>query len=192
MSILTVGYARVSSDEQNLSLQLDALRSRGCEPIYSDVASGKNTVRPELAACLKALREGDTLVVWRLDRLGRSLGELVGILNDLARRGVGFESLTEKLETSSASGKLFFHMTAAFTEYERNIIRERTKAGLASARARGRTGGRPPKISDKAATEMLALHDSRQFSVRQICDRYQITPPTFYSHIKAIEQRKAA
>lgn len=189
MGNLTIGYARVSTDEQNLDLQRDALHKKGCSSIFQDVASGKNAARPELMQCLRILREGDTFVVWRLDRLGRSLADLVQILNDLAARGVIFESLTERIETGSAMGKLFFHLTAAFAEYERNIMRERTQAGLAAARARGRTGGRPAKVSEKASAEMLALHASQQFSIRQICDRYQISPPTFYRHLEAAKGR---
>ena len=189
MSNLTIGYARVSTDDQNLDFQLDALRAKGCRQIFSDVVSGKNSERPELEKCLQTLRAGDTFVVWRLDRLGRSLGDLVQHLNDLAARNVTFESLTERIETGSSVGKLFFHITASFAEYERNLNKERTMAGLAAARARGRIGGRPAKVTKKAAAEMLALHNSQQFSVKQICDRYEITPPTFYRHLEAAKGR---
>lgn len=133
-----IGYARVSTDDQNLDLQLDGLHRAGIadDHLYSDTASGKDAERKELTACLKALRKGDTLVVWRLDRLGRSLPDLVRIVGALEQKGVSFESLTEKIETGSAAGKLVFHVFAALAEFERNLIRERTQAGLAAARAR--------------------------------------------------------
>lgn len=132
-----IGYARVSMDNQHLDLQRDALTQAGCSVIYEEAASGKNTARPELEQCSKALRSGDTLVVWRLDRLGRSLPDLVKIVAELERRGVHFESLTERIETGSAAGKLQFHVFAALAEFGRALIRERTQAGLAAARARG-------------------------------------------------------
>lgn len=145
-----IGYARVSTDDQNLHLQRDALAAAGCEIIYEDKASGKNAARPELDNCLKALRPGDTLVVWRLDRLGRSLADLVNVVTHLVdERRVGFLSLQEQIETNSASGKLVFHVFAALAEFERNLISERTKAGLEAARARGRLGGRKPKLQKK-------------------------------------------
>ena len=125
-----IGYARVSTDDQNLDLQRDALQKTGCALIYEEAASGKSADRPELEQCRKALRAGDTLVVWRLDRLGRSLPDLVQIVADLEQRGIALESLTEKIETSSAAGKLVFHVFAALAEFERNLIRERTQALL--------------------------------------------------------------
>src|SRR5690625_2686677 len=126
----TIGYARVSTDDQDLSLQLDALEKAKCDLIYKDKTSGKNRQREELEQCLKALRSGDTLIVWRLDRLGRSLSDLVKIITELESKDIGLESLTEKIETHSATGKLMFHVFAALAEFERNIIRERTQAGL--------------------------------------------------------------
>ena len=137
-----IGYARVSTDDRNLDLQKDALNKAGCQVIYEEAASGKNSERPELDQCLKALRSGDTLVVWRLDCLGRSLRDLVQIVGDLEKREIAFESLMEKIETGSAAGRLVFHVFAALAEFERNLIRERTRAGLAAARARGRKGGK--------------------------------------------------
>ncbi|MDL2226633.1 recombinase family protein [Deltaproteobacteria bacterium OttesenSCG-928-M10] len=154
---LRVGYARVSTDDQNLALQQDALGAAGCRSIYEENASGKSAARPELEACLKALRPGDTLVVWRLDRLGRSLGDLVATVTGLDERGVGFESLTEKIDTNSAAGRLIFHVFAALAEFERNLIRERTVAGLAAARARGRIGGRKPKVDSKMEKKIKAM-----------------------------------
>jgi len=177
-----IGYARVSTDDQHLHLQHDALRKVGIEGerLYSDTASGKDDARKELAACLKALREGDTLVVWRLDRLGRSLSDLVRIVSELESKGVAFESLTEKIETGSAAGKLIFHVFAALAEFERNLIRERTKAGLAAARARGRNGGRKPKLSSTQIQEIQTLMATPSIAVRQIAERYQVSRTTLY------------
>jgi len=148
-----IGYARVSTDDQNLNLQRDALTRSGCSTIYEETASGKSSQRPELEHCRKAVRSGDTLVVWRLDRLGRSLSDLVKIIGELEHDGVTFESLTEKIETGSASGKLQFHVFAALAEFERNLTRERTHAGLAAARARGRVGGGANQNSPKNKSE---------------------------------------
>lgn len=156
-----IGYARVSTDDQELALQLDALSGTGCLSIYQEKASGKDTERPELIQCLKALRSGDTLVVWRMDRLGRSLSDLVKTISDLEARGVGFESLTEKIETSSATGKLMFHVFAAMAEFERNLIRERTQAGLAAARARGRVGGRKHKLDEQQKKKLRRFYVTR-------------------------------
>lgn len=141
-----LGYARVSTDDQRLDLQRDALTRAGCADIYEEKVSGKSADRPALDYCLRALSAGDTLVVWRLDRLGRSLPDLVRIVGELEQRGVGFESVTERIETGSATGKLTFHLFSALAEFERNLIRERTQAGLAAARARGRKGGRKPAL----------------------------------------------
>ena len=127
-----IGYARVSTDDQNLDMQRDALTAAGCSVIYEETASGKGAARPELEQCRKALRPGDTLIVWRLDRLGRSLPDLVQIVAELEQKGIGFESITERIETGSAAGKLVFHVFAALAEFERNLIRERTNAGLCS------------------------------------------------------------
>jgi len=179
---LRFGYARVSTDDQEMALQLDALAKVGCSRVYSEkVSSGK--VRPQLEECLRTLRAGDVLTVWRLDRLGRSMSELVAIVNDLAARGVVFESLTEHIDTSSATGKFTFHLFSALAEFERNNIRERTRAGLAAARARGRIGGRPEKVAPKDKREMKALYESQEVSVTDICSRYQISRSTFYRNV---------
>jgi DNA invertase Pin-like site-specific DNA recombinase len=163
-----IGYARVSTDDQHLDLQRDALQQAGCSVIYEEAASGKSAARPELEQCRKALRAGDTLVVWRLDRLGRSLHDLVQRAAELEQRGVHFESLTEKIETGSASGKLQFHVFAALAEFERGLIRERTQAGLAAARARGRAGGRKPKLDDQQVREIKALLRDPDMALLQI------------------------
>jgi DNA invertase Pin-like site-specific DNA recombinase len=177
-----IGYARVSTDDQNLSLQIDALKKAGCNLIYEEKASGKNTSRVELEHCLKALRPDDTLVVWRLDRLGRSLQDLVKIVNELKQAGIGFESITEKIDTTSASGTLTFHVFAALSEFERNLIRERTHAGLAAARARGRSGGRKPKLDSKQIKEIKALLRDSSIPVSDIAKRYGISRTTLYKY----------
>lgn len=177
-----IGYARVSTDDQNLDLQLDALHKAGIadDRLYSDTASGKDAERKELAACLKALREGDTLVVWRLDRLGRSLPDLVRIIGDLEQKGVSFESLTERIETGSAAGKLVFHVFAALAEFERNLIRERTRAGLLAARARGRAGGRKPKLSDTQIKEINEMVAAQKLPIGRIAELYGVSRTTIY------------
>src|SRR5919201_955449 len=140
---MNIGYARVSTQDQTLDLQKDALTKAGCERLFSDTASGASTERKGLEQALGQLREGDTLVVWRLDRLGRSLPHLIETVTALEQRGIGFRSLTESIDTTTSGGKLIFHIFGALAEFERNLIRERTLAGLAAARARGRSGGRP-------------------------------------------------
>jgi DNA invertase Pin-like site-specific DNA recombinase len=140
---MDIGYARVSTGEQTLALQLDALAQAGCGKVFTETASGATADRPALGQALAYLREGDTLVVWRLDRLGRSLPHLIETVAALRERGVGFRSLTEQVDTTTPGGKLVFHVFGALAEFERDLIRERTHAGLAAARARGRTGGRP-------------------------------------------------
>ncbi len=184
-----IGYARISTDDQHLDLQRDALTQAECGVIYEEAASGKNTARPELEQCRKALRAGDTLVVWRLDRLGRSLPDLVQIVSELEQRGVGFESLTEKIETGSASGKLVFHVFAALAEFERGLIRERTQAGLAAARARGRAGGRKPKLDDQQVREIRALLRDPGMQVADVARRYGVSRTTLYKHVGVVTPR---
>lgn len=181
-----IGYARISIDDQHLDLQRDALTHAECSVIYEEAASGKNTARPELEQCRKALRAGDTLVVWRLDRLGRSLPDLVQIVSELEQRGVGFESLTEKIETGSASGKLVFHVFAALAEFERGLIRERTQTGLAAARARGRAGGRKPKLDDQQVREIRALLRDPGMQVADVARRYGVSRTTLYKHVGVV------
>ena len=185
-----IGYARVSTDDQHLDLQRDALQQAGCGVIYEEAVSGKSTARPELEECRKALRAGDTLVVWRLDRLGRSLPDLVQIVSDLEQRGVGFESLTERIETGSAAGKLIFHVFAALAEFERGLIRERTQAGLAAARARGRSGGRKPKLGEKQVREIKALLRDPDIQVSEVARRYGVSRTTLYKYAGVIKPRE--
>lgn len=180
-----IGYARISTDDQNLDLQRDALHKAECDLVYEERGSGKNADRPELIQCLKALRAGDTLVVWRLDRLGRSLSDLVQIITELEQRQISFESVTEKIETGSATGKLIFHVFAALSEFERNLIRERTAAGLKAARARGRTGGRPRALSDKQVREIRLLLSDPEIRVQDVASRYRVSRTTIYKYLNA-------
>jgi DNA invertase Pin-like site-specific DNA recombinase len=182
-----IGYARVSTDDQNLDLQRDALTRSGCITIYEETASGKSSSRIELEQCRKALRSGDTLVVWRLDRLGRSLSDLVKIISELERDGITFESLGEKIDTGSASGKLQFHVFAALAEFERNLIRERTLAGLSAARARGRVGGRKPKLSEKQIREIKSLLSDPAARVKDIAERYGVSRATLYKRVGVVQ-----
>ncbi len=179
-----IGYARVSTDDQNLDLQRDALRKTGCSVIYEETASGKNTERPELEHCRKALRPGDTLVVWRLDRLGRSLPDLVGIISELEAEGICFQSISERIETNSAAGKLIFHVFAALAEFERNLIREQTKAGLTAARARGRVGGRKPALNEKQIREIRQLAKDPEIEISAVAKRYNVSRATLYKYLK--------
>lgn len=172
---MRIGYARVSTDDQTLDLQRDPLKRAKCAQIYEEHASGKTTTRPELDACLKSLRKGDTLVVWRLDRLGRSLGDLIHLTTELRSRGVDFESLTERIETGSSAGKLIFHVFASLAEFEHNLIRERTMAGLRAARARGRNGGRPRKLRTKDIQAIKAPMTAGELPVQDIADRFGVS-----------------
>lgn len=185
-----IGYVRVSTDDQHLDLQRDALQQAGCGVIYEEAASGKNTARPEFEQCRKALRAGDTLVVWRLDRLGRSLPDLVRIVAELEKFGVGLESLTEKIETGSAAGKLVFHVFAALAEFERGLIRERTQAGLIAARARGRAGGRKPKLDDQQVREIKALLRDPDMRVAEVARRYDVSRTTLYKYVGIVTPRQ--
>ena len=180
-----LGYARVSTEDQNLDLQRDALTHAGCRQIYEEKASGKGANRPELDHVLADLRPGDTLVVWRLDRLGRNLADLVRIVSELRGKGVGFESLTERIDTITATGELVFHLFASLAQFERNLIRERTRAGLASARARGRKGGRPPKLGPKELREIKVLLRDPDVTVSSVAKRYGVSRVTLYAHLNA-------
>lgn len=184
---MRIGYARVSTKDQNLTLQIDALKGAGCEKVFREVASGSKTARPVLDDLLSRLREGDVLVIWKLDRLGRSLEHLVTLANELMERDVGLISLNDPIDTTTPQGRLVFNIFAALAEFERDLIRERTQAGLRAARARGRKGGRPPGLSKEAkATAMAAetLYKEGQLTVRAICDQLGISKPTLYSYLR--------
>lgn len=179
---MLVGYARVSTGDQNLDLQEDALKKAGCGRLFTDTASGAQTDRPGLKEALDFIRPGDTLVVWKLDRLGRSLKHLIETVQALAAREIGFKSLQESIDTTTSGGKLIFHIFAALAEFERDIIRERTQAGLLAARARGRKGGRPRALTDKKAAMALALRQDPTRSVQDICETLGISRATFYRY----------
>lgn len=185
--MMQIGYARVSTADQTLALQKDALTAAKCTPIYTDTMSGTRDRRPGLEQALSHLRTGDTLVVWRLDRLGRSLKHLIDTIQDLEQRGVGFKSLTENIDTTTPGGKLIFHIFGSLAEFERALIVERTQAGLAAARARGRNGGRP-KGSVRYDAKKLALaqqlYAEHTHSVADICKTLGIARTTFYRALK--------
>jgi len=181
---MLIGYARVSTLDQHLHLQEDALQAAGCEKLYRDTASGAKTERPGLEKALEDLRSGDTLVVWKLDRLGRSLKHLVETVQALGEKGIGFRSLQESIDTTTSGGKLVFHLFAALAEFERDIIRERTQAGLAAARARGRKGGRPRGMDEKKRQRALKLRADPTLSIGEICQMLQISRATFYNYTR--------
>ena len=181
---MRIGYARVSTLEQNLDLQKDALKKAGCGKIFEDVISGKMEHRNGLERVREHLRKGDVLVVWRLDRLGRSIKHLIELMTELENEGIGFQSITEAIDSTSPGGKLVFHIFAALAEFERNLIRERTKAGLAAARARGRKGGRPKRLDIQQQNMAVDLYEQKRNTVDEICRTVGISKPTLYSYIK--------
>lgn len=182
---MLIGYARVSTDDQNLNLQRDALNHCGCTQIFEDQLSGAKAGRPGLQKALHYMRDGDTLVVWRLDRLSRSLKDLIEMVATLEAKGIGLKSLQEAIDTSSSSGKLIFHIFGALAEFERNLIRERTQAGLQAARARGRKGGRPKSLSAEKRALAVRLYQEKNHTVDQICQIMGISKPTLYKYIEA-------
>ena len=189
-----IGYARVSTAEQDLGLQLAALRSVGCRDphIFCDTASGARTARPGLEACVHALVPGDTLVVWRLDRLGRSMTHLVTLIQALLQRHVSFRSLSDgAIDTTTASGELVFHIFSALAQFERRLIQERTQAGLAVARARGKKGGRTPRRAEEPRVRMAyTMYVDQRLTVRDICRVLRISQATFYRYV-ALGRRAA-
>lgn len=180
---MLVGYARVSTQDQDPALQLDALKAAGCEKVFTEKASGAQRERPQLQAALDYMREGDTLVIWKLDRLARSLKQLIETVEGLAARGIGLRSLTEAIDTTTSGGKLIFHIFGALAEFERGVIRERTRAGLEAARARGRTGGRPPALSSDDLAAAKALLRDPDITVEQVARRLGVVPSTLYRHL---------
>jgi DNA invertase Pin-like site-specific DNA recombinase len=180
-----IGYARVSTQEQSPRLQLDALQAAGCGRVFVEKASGAQRDRPELRAALGYMRDGagDVLVVWKLDRLARSLKQLIETVEDLERRGVGLRSLTEAIDTTTAGGRLVFQVFGALAEFERQVIRERTVGGLAAARARGKKGGRPPALVAKDLAAARALLHDPGITVEEVARRLQVAPATLYRHL---------
>src|SRR5712691_6418776 len=181
---MLIGYARVSTSDQTLNLQRDALEHIGCSKIFKDIISGAKAERKGLEDAKNYVREGDTLVVWRLDRLGRSLKHLIETITNLNNRKIGFKSLTENIDTTTSGGKLIFHIFGALAEFERDIIRERTMAGLQAARARGRVGGRPKAMNPKKASIAQALYNDQNNSIADICKTLNISRATLYRYIQ--------
>jgi DNA invertase Pin-like site-specific DNA recombinase len=182
---MLIGYARVSTADQTLDLQKDALRQAGCDKIFTDTASGAKAERIGLDEALNYVRTGDSLVVWKLDRLGRSLPHLIETITGLNNRGIGFKSITESIDTTTSGGKLVFHIFGALAEFERDIIRERTQAGLSAARARGRRGGRPKSLTPKKAQMAEALYKDKNNTIDEICKTLNISRATLYRYTKA-------
>ena len=181
------GYARVSTGDQNIDLQIDQLQEAGCEKIFQEIASGAKTERQELARLLEHVREGDVIVIWKLDRLGRSLKHLVELVSQLTERGIGLKSLNDPIDTTSSQGKLIFNIFASLAEFERDLIVERTQAGLKAARARGRNGGRPKGLSMDAKLKAMAaetLYKEGKLSVNEIASNLGISKTTLYSYLR--------
>ena len=175
---MIIGYARVSTQDQNPQLQLDALNGAACAQVFNETATGTFRDRPELTACLRTLRKGDSLVVWKLDRLARSLKDLVEIVHDLNQRGVGFRSLTESIDTTSTGGRLVFHIFGALAEFEHSLIKERTIAGLAAARARGRKGGRKPALSPTDVRKAAAMLSDPNITKAEVAKHFSVSRVT--------------
>jgi DNA invertase Pin-like site-specific DNA recombinase len=181
---MLVGYARISTGDQNLNLQMDALKRAGCEKIFSDVASGSREDREGLEESINFVRDADTLVVWRLDRLGRSLKHLIDTITELQEKNIGFRSLQENIDTTTSGGKLVFHIFGALAEFEREISRDRTRAGLASARARGRNGGRK-RVMDNTKVEIAkSLRNDPKYTISEICKSLHVSKSTLYRYLE--------
>ncbi|MBA3601926.1 MAG: recombinase family protein [Acidobacteria bacterium] len=189
---MKIGYARVSTHDQNLDLQKDALEKAGCEKIYVDEISGTVAKREGLEKAKEILRKGDVLIVWRLDRLGRSIRDLIDWINLLEEEGIGFKSLQESIDTTTSSGKLVFHIFAALAEFERNLIRERTNAGLAAARSRGKLGGRKKSLDTDEQKRAVEMYRRKNHTIGQICKMMNISKPTLYAYIREQEANQIA
>ena len=180
---MNIGYCRISTDSQNDSLQLQALKDAGCEKIFSDVASGSKTDRVGLRECIEFARSGDVIVAWKLDRIGRSLKDLIETVNTLKEREIGLKIITQQLDTTSSSGMLFFYIMGALAEFEKSLIQERTRAGILASRARGRLGGRPKALDKKQVAVAESLYADGKTSISQICKTLGISRATFYRNI---------
>ena len=184
---MIIGYARVSTKEQNLDLQRDALKKEGCEKIFEEVMTGSKKDRPTLNHLMEVVRSGDVIVVWKLDRMGRSLKHLVDVVSKLLDMGVGIKSINDPIDTTNSHGRLIFNIFASLAEFEKDLIRERTQAGLSSARARGRLGGRPKGLSEQAEATACAaetLYLERKLSISQIASKLAISKSTLYSYLR--------
>ncbi|MBV3073968.1 recombinase family protein [Staphylococcus aureus] len=188
---MKIGYARVSTGLQNLNLQEDRLNAYGCEKIFSDHISGSKSKRPGLDKAIEFARSGDTIVVWILDRLGRNMEDLITLVNELNERGVSFHSLEENItmDKSSSTGQLLFHLFAAFAEFERNLILERSSAGRIAARARGRYGGRPEKLNQKDLNLLKTLYDNGT-PIKTIAEQWQVSRTTIYRYLNKLEEKE--
>ncbi|HAU1790001.1 TPA: recombinase family protein [Legionella pneumophila] len=185
---MKIGYARVSTKEQSLSMQVDALKKTGCDQIHEEIASGAKTARPVLDEIVRNLRDGDTLVIWKLDRLGRNLAHLIHLTTKLIEKKVGLISLNDPIDTTTAQGRLVFGIFASLAEFERELIRERTQAGLKSARARGRKGGRPKGMSKSAMEKAAiaeALYKNGTIPVKKIAEQLDISKTTLYLYLRS-------
>lgn len=182
---MLIGYARVSTQEQNLELQINALQAAGCKKIFTEKASGAQRDRPELKAALEYMRanEDDTLVVWKLDRLARSLRQLIDTIEELEKKGIGFKSLTENIDTTTSGGRLVFHIFGALAEFERILIKERTIAGLKAAKAMGKKGGRPQALEAEDLRDAKALLRNKKITVKEVAKRLKVDPSTLYRYL---------
>ena len=182
---MLIGYARVSTQEQNLELQINALQAVGCKKIFTEKASGAQRDRPELKAALEYMRtnEDDTLVVWKLDRLARSLRQLIDTIEELEKKGIGFKSLTENIDTTTSGGRLVFHIFGALAEFERILIKERTMAGLKAAKAMGKKGGRPQALEAEDLRDAKALLRNKKITVKEVAKRLKVDPSTLYRYL---------
>ncbi len=187
---MLIGYARVSTLEQNLDLQKDALKKAGCEQIFTDKTSGIKDTRPGFDKAFEFLRKGDTLVVWKLDRLGRSLSHLIELISAFKEKGAYFKSLQENIDTTSSTGKLIFHIFGALAEFEHDLIKQRTMAGLTAARARGRMGQRPKLLDEKQIAQVIAMHKDVSLSIKDRCKTLDVSKTTFYRYISTAKSKK--
>lgn len=187
---MLVGYARVSTTDQNMDLQRNAMTDLGVDKIFEEHVSGVKSVRPQLIDCLSFMREGDTLVVWKLDRLGRSLAELIKIIGELDQRGIKFQSITDAIDTNTPVGKFTFHILGACAQFERDLISERTKAGLKAARAKGRRGGRPRKLKTEQIRRAIELKKDPTITHAMVCERLGVSSSALYAGIKEHNDRR--
>lgn len=181
---MKIGYARVSTYDQKLSYQIDALEKEGCEKIFSDVISGSKTERTGLDETLSFAREGDIIVVWRLDRLGRSVTHLINIIQKLNESKIGFKSIQESIDTTTPTGMLTFHLFGALAEFERELIRERIMAGISAARARGLLGGRPKSLNEKQIKRLREMHADKNIRIQEICKCFSISRASIYNYLR--------
>jgi len=181
---MLIGYARVSTNDQNLDLQEEALKKAGCEKIIVDRVTGTSLKRPGLEKLKEILRQNDTLVVWKLDRLGRSLQHLIQYIKNLEEQKIGFKSLQESIDSNSSTGKLIFHVFGALAEFERDLIYERTVAGLIAAKKRGKIGGRPKALDQEQQQTAIKMYQSQKHTVREICSVMGISKPALYRYLK--------